>query len=149
MDSNEAKNKKEQVIGQVQVATIGTSKGKKLVVPKTINYNKHSDRLNIHLNDKDIVSLPIEDLGVNLVHSPGGKPHVDKPIELNSTIAMRVTGETKSARFVRPTNIDFDLLKNTLDVKLDKEHQIEVSNERMKSMGLEFEFVRKQRSMER
>lgn len=149
MDNNEANNKKEKVIGQVQVAAMGTSKGKKLVVPKLINYNKNTDRLNIHLNDKDIVSLPIVDLGVNLVHSPGGKPHADRPIELNSTVAMRVTGETETARFVRPTSTDFDLVKNALDVRLDKEHQIEVSNERMKSMGLEFEFVRKQRSMER
>ncbi|MCB0367955.1 MAG: hypothetical protein KDD45_00595 [Bdellovibrionales bacterium] len=149
MDNNEVNNNNEKVIGQVQVATEGTIKGKKIVVPKLINYNKITDRLNIHLNDKDIMSLPIEDLGVNLVHSPGGKPYVDKPVELNSTIAMRVTGETENARFVRPTSHNFDLVRNTLNVRLDKEHQVEVSNERMKSMGLAFEFVRKQRSMER
>ena len=147
-------NQKEVRLEKIPVSTIGEVNGKKIVVPQHVNYNSKSDRVNIHWNDKAITSISreylLKNLNMELNHRPGGSDvSFPVPKEQNSSVAMRVTREKSNVLFVQPGGIKYNLVSNSLDLVLGKEHICSITNERMKAIGLEMKLVEKKRVLER
>ncbi|MCB0364149.1 MAG: hypothetical protein H6624_16835 [Bdellovibrionaceae bacterium] len=142
-------------IESVEVPVTGKVAGKKVVEPYDVTFNQQKGTLNVYLNKNDIISMNESFLhkhvGVDLNRRPGGgvsEKQVKDSLE-KSKITLRCTGETQEKRFFRAGSVKANLNRNSLDMYLDKEHICQISNERLRSLGLEMEFTTKRVALER